>query len=53
VLANEAMRQIIRIAAEEFRLLGKDLGATYSQRTPSLGARLSAYVADTERAATA
>jgi NAD(P)-dependent dehydrogenase (short-subunit alcohol dehydrogenase family) len=53
VLANEAMRQIIRIAAEEFRLLGKNLSAAFSQRAPSLGARLSAYLADTERVATA
>ncbi|MCZ6696781.1 MAG: hypothetical protein O7A63_09620, partial [Acidobacteria bacterium] len=53
VLANEAMRQIIRVAAEEFRLFGKDLRATYSQRTPRLGAHLSTYMSDTERAATA
>ncbi len=53
VLANEAMRQIIRVAAEEFRLLGRNLRATYAQRTPAFGARLSSYLADAETAATA
>ncbi len=53
VLANEAMRQIIRIAAEEFRLFGKDLQAAYSQRIPRISARLSSSMSETERAAIA
>ncbi len=42
ILASEALRQIIRTAAEEFRLLGRDLRATYALKAPSLGARLAA-----------
>ncbi len=44
ILAAEALRQIVRTAAEEFRLLKRDLRATYTHRMPALGARLSAFV---------
>jgi NAD(P)-dependent dehydrogenase (short-subunit alcohol dehydrogenase family) len=43
VLMSEALRQIIRVAAEEFRLLGKDLKAGYSHATPALGQRLASF----------
>jgi NAD(P)-dependent dehydrogenase (short-subunit alcohol dehydrogenase family) len=42
ILAAEAQRQIIRVAAEEFRLLGRDLQAFCTRRVPAPGARLAA-----------
>jgi NAD(P)-dependent dehydrogenase (short-subunit alcohol dehydrogenase family) len=45
ILASEAQRQIVRTAAEEFRLLGIDAHATFTHRIPSLGARLAALQA--------
>lgn len=45
ILATEAQRQIVRTAAEEFRLLGIDAHATFTHGIPSLGARLAALEA--------
>ena len=40
LLACEALRQMVRVAAEEFRLLGKGRKALYAQKAPAPGARL-------------
>ncbi|HEU4401474.1 MAG TPA: SDR family oxidoreductase, partial [Candidatus Polarisedimenticolia bacterium] len=48
ILACEALRQIIRTAAEEMRLFGKTVKAAYTQRTPTPGARLRAFALDGE-----
>ena len=45
VLASEAQRQIVRTAAEEFRLLGIDAGAAFTHGVPALSPRLAALEA--------
>ena len=45
ILATEAQRQIVRTAAEEFRLLGIDAHAAFTHAVPALGARLAALQA--------
>jgi NAD(P)-dependent dehydrogenase (short-subunit alcohol dehydrogenase family) len=45
VLATEAQRQIVRTAAEEFRLLGIDARAAFTHAVPALSARLAALEA--------
>jgi NAD(P)-dependent dehydrogenase (short-subunit alcohol dehydrogenase family) len=45
ILATEAQRQIVRTAAEEFRLLGIDARATFTHGVPALSARLAAFQA--------
>jgi len=45
ILASEAQRQIVRTAAEEFRLLGIDAHATFTHGIPALSARLAALQA--------
>jgi NAD(P)-dependent dehydrogenase (short-subunit alcohol dehydrogenase family) len=45
ILATEAQRQIVRTAAEEFRLLGIDAHATFTHGVPALSARLAAFQA--------
>jgi NAD(P)-dependent dehydrogenase (short-subunit alcohol dehydrogenase family) len=50
-LAAEATQQIVRIAAEEFRLLGRPLHARCTGWIPTPGARLMAYASQDETAA--
>jgi hypothetical protein len=45
ILATEAQRQIVRTAAEEFRLLGIDAHAAFTHGVPALSARLAALQA--------
>ncbi|MBI1951028.1 MAG: SDR family oxidoreductase [Acidobacteria bacterium] len=45
ILATEAQRQIVRTAAEEFRLLGVGAHAAFTHAVPALGARLAALQA--------
>jgi hypothetical protein len=46
ILAVEAERQIVRTAAEEFRLLGIDAHAVLTHAVPALSARLAALEAE-------
>jgi len=45
ILATEAQRQIVRTAAEEFRLLGIDARAAFTHAVPAFSARLASLQA--------